>query len=639
MAANKPTVGGIYASKEKRVEQKVSAEPTAAAPKEDSTSIEHEMMSQKAVVVEKSKIDDRPQAQYDSIVAGGGPAGLLTAIMLTQKYGPSHRIAVCERRSAIPPSPSDQEVWDDVAGFYLLGIGFRGQRALRKFGVLEDFNKASVIVKGRRDWQPGQTKVEDGKTTDAQKDVLTSVLARDKLVGVLHHHLVDNYINNEEVNAQIDLLYGYEVHPIDFGKEDDLVKVRITKCEDVASGGTGNATSGTIALAPSKAVSGTIALTPSNAEYTASQDSEQACDVDLYQESTTKLLIGADGAARTVANAMERYDEEKYMKMNPMKRLLQPKPFKVTRYDDNNPRLFKSVPIRLPEDWPKGLNYSARSRNSRVTLEALPSSEDMLCALLLLKPEDEFSKPNGDPAALRNFFDEEFPQFGALIDDEEMARVAKKPSSTLPAFRYAGPTLHLGKRTLVLGDAAHTVKPYYGLGCNTALEDVEILSEILDENEETDASNDEDPIISKSVVETFSKRRGADSEALVKISRNMDRPGKKVFFLTFVLPLILDGIFNKLAPKIFAPNMFRMFQRQDIGFKQIQRKKRLDRIMQVSILGMGFTGSGLLVKLAIDCLAKAIGKSSKVVSLGLFLMGIVYSTIKKTVPSKKSTKA
>jgi 2-polyprenyl-6-methoxyphenol hydroxylase-like FAD-dependent oxidoreductase len=442
--------------------------------------------------------------------------------MLSQKYGPSYKIAVCERRATIPPSPSDQAVWNDVARFYLLGIGHRGQAALKQFGVFDDFLKASVEVQGRRDWQPGMTKVEDGRITPANKDPPSRVLARDKLVGVLHEHLVENYILQR--NATIDLLYGYEVSPLSFGSTpEDMVKVRITKCEDMP-----------VAEASSS----------SSSLYPASQESEQLCNVNDYVEATTGFLVGADGASRTVARAMEETDAERYRRLTPIQKLFSQKPFRITRFDDDNPRVYKSVPIRLPGDWPRGLNYSARSRSSRITLEALPSdNEGNMCALLLMKPDDELAHPNVDPKKLRQFFDDEFPQFGALVDDEEIARIAQKPASRLPVFRYAGPRLNLGHRTLVLGDAAHTVKPYYGLGANTALEDVQVLSEVLDEKDGED--------VIPNAVQEFSNRRAGDSAALVTISRNMDRPGK-LFFINFLIPIILDGIFHKIAPTLVS---------------------------------------------------------------------------------------
>ena len=52
-------------------------------------------------------------------------------------------------------------------------------------------------------------------------------------------------------------------------------------------------------------------------------------------------------------------------------------------------------------------------------------------------------------------------------------------------------------------------------------------------------------------------------------------------FVGFVLPIILDGIFNKLAPWLFAPNNIRMLQRVDMSFAQVAARKRRDRALQV----------------------------------------------------------
>lgn len=545
--------------------------------------------------------NEKPQDHYDSIICGAGPAGLLTAIMLSQKYGNSHNIAVCERRPAIPPSPFDAEVWNDVARFYQLGIGHRGQKALKEFGVFEDFVQASVAVNGRRDWQPGMTKVEDGRITPARKDVTSRVLARDKLVGVLYHHLFHNYSK-----ANIDLLYGYQVEPTSFGTNnqeggEDYVTVQISKCTE-------------------EDISGT---TPNSEE-------DETCTVDSFHVSTTKLLIGSDGSARTVANVMEALDAQRITNTNPLLRPFVAKPFKVKRYTDDNPRVYKSVPIQLPSDWPCDLNYSARSTGG-ITLEALPSDANgSLCALLLMKPEEELAQANVEPAKLRALFDKEFPQFSALIDDEEMERVATKSASTIPSFRYAGPRLNMGKRTLILGDAAHTVKPYYGLGANSAFEDVLYLSQALDDA--TVGSNGKEESIPKA-VDLFSNRRSGDASALVMMSRNMDRPGK-LFFACFILPIILDGVFHKMAPKLFGPNMFGMFQK-DLSFQQIQRKKRLDRILQVGIIGSMLTAVGWGVKSSIRIVARATGKSQMFVSASTFVSLAVAQIIFKKVKGKK----
>jgi hypothetical protein len=84
----------------------------------------------------------------------------------------------------------------------------------------------------------------------------------------------------------------------------------------------------------------------SKSTYAASQDSEQLCSVDGFSIATTiKLLIGADGSARTVANAMERFDAERISKLNPIQSLFAEKPFKVTRFEDDNPRVCNLFPF------------------------------------------------------------------------------------------------------------------------------------------------------------------------------------------------------------------------------------------------------------------------------------------------------
>ena len=155
-----------------------------------------------------------------------------------------------------------------------------------------------------------------------------------------------------------------------------------------------------------------------------------------------------------------------------------------------------------------------------------------------------------------------------------------KEPSRLPIFRYAGPRLHHRESTVMLGDAVHTVKPYFGLGVNAAFEDVVALGEALD----TTPSR-------KEALELFSQKRSGEAEALVKLSRSFDRSGL-LSFATFILPLILDGIFHGAFPKLFAPNCLAMLQKPQLTFRQICRRKRLDRLGQLALLGLAGTLAG-----------------------------------------------
>jgi len=268
----------------------------------------------------------------------------------------------------------------------------------------------------------------------------------------------------------------------------------------------------------------------------------------------------------------------------------------LLKREGDNQRVYKSIPLKLPPGWRPDLNYSARSKDGRVIFDALPADAcGIYCGVLLLKREDELAAPNTQVTKLRELIDEYLPQFSPLIDDENMADIAKKPPSFLPSFRFAGPRLHQGN-CVVLGDTAHTVKPYFGLGANSALQDVDEFSMCLDS---TPCIND--------AVEKFSKERAGEAEAMVKMSRQLDRPGT-LGILAFIIPLLLDSIFHGLAPKIFEQNTLAMFQRLDYNFRSIQRRKRLDRINQILVLGTLAYGLSK-TKYIFDALAQTTGQT------------------------------
>jgi len=475
----------------------------------------------------------------DAIICGGGPAGLLSAIMLAQK-NEFRKIKVYDRLSE-PPSPTDESVWNDLARFYLIGLGGRGQIALSKFGVWEDVEKSCTAVKGRKDWAPGSLdgveRIFEGRKFDTQ------VLPRDKLVGVLYRHVIENYADRVEV------YYGYDAKVLDFDDGKNVL-VEISKCHGQT-------------------------------------EKDLECDVDDASTLvSTKLLIAADGTSRTIANQMEEKDKRKLRSMqNPIRRLYfaKQKAFRVTRYEDDNQRVYKTIPMNLLNlDWRVDLNYSARSEGGRVNLDALPANKNGgYCAVLLLKKDDAMAQPNADPREFKRFLDDYLPQFSFILDDEIVAQVAKKPPSYLPSFRYVSPRLNQGGNTLILGDCAHTVKPYFGLGANSAFEDVKMLSDVIDTR-----SNRSD--VSEAVYE-FSKRRSKDAKTLVRISRDLDRPGT-LGTLTFLIPIILDALFNNIAPGIFSPNIISMLQREDLTFSQVARRKRLDRLLQLTLISTTMIG-------------------------------------------------
>ncbi|CAM9651356.1 unnamed protein product, partial [Phaeothamnion confervicola] len=110
-------------------------------------------------------------------------------------------------------------------------------------------------------------------------------------------------------------------------------------------------------------------------------------------------------------------------------------------------------------------------------------------------------------------------QFVECIDEGEYAQFAARKPSALPGFCYSGPILNRGAGAVLLGDSIHLVKPYFGLGANSALEDVTVLEDCLLETGFKLAGG-----LYKALA-LYSRRRSKEAKALVQMSRTCDNTG------------------------------------------------------------------------------------------------------------------
>ena len=72
------------------------------------------------------------EGPQSTLIAGGGPAGLLTAIAFAKRGWTNIRVV---DRLREPYDPGDELIWSDAARFYLVGLGLRGQTALTELGA------------------------------------------------------------------------------------------------------------------------------------------------------------------------------------------------------------------------------------------------------------------------------------------------------------------------------------------------------------------------------------------------------------------------------------------------------------------------------------------------------------------------
>ena len=405
------------------------------------------------------------------------------------------------------PPASDSKEWGDPSRSYNVGLSGRGQSVLRDIGALDTVLDKCAVVKGRMDWGP------DGEPKErlANKTYDTQVIQRDRLVACLLEEVENKY------SDAIKVKYNACCTGCEFAEDGSNVTLELGECGE-------------------------------------------ECDVfdpdAVGGKFTVPVVFGAEG--NSMRSAVVREMDE-----NPKCQV------KVVRYSSNNARVYKTIPIYLPDNMRKDLNYSARTKGG-VALECLPTKEGLLIGIMLVKPDDEATcETLTNPTSLKAFFKEEFPMFNGFIKEKDIEAMANSKFFGLPNFGYVANGLNMGGMAALLGDTIHTVKPYFGLGVNSAWEDVRILIDALD-----DADGDTAVALPK-----YSKNRAKDAEALVTLSRSFDGG-----FLTFVLPLIVDSIFNKIAPWLFMPNTIQMLQKEDWSFKDIQRRKWLDRFMQGAVI-------------------------------------------------------
>lgn len=139
---------------------------------------------------------------------------------------------------------------------------------------------------------------------------------------------------------------------------------------------------------------------------------------------------------------------------------------------------------------------------------------------------------------LREFLQEKLPDLNALIPDSEIEAFLQRPIASVLTVRCD--KYHHGDSVLILGDAAHAVSPSLGLGCNSALEDVQIIDSLLDEYSDN----------WETVISEFTRRRKADAHALLEICENPIPYQKSLF-----LELMLRKIWAKIIGRPFLYEM------------------------------------------------------------------------------------
>eukprot|EP00747_Dinoflagellata_sp_TGD_P082605 gnl/TRDRNA2_/TRDRNA2_161754_c1_seq2.p1 gnl/TRDRNA2_/TRDRNA2_161754_c1~~gnl/TRDRNA2_/TRDRNA2_161754_c1_seq2.p1 ORF type:complete len:243 (-),score=30.44 gnl/TRDRNA2_/TRDRNA2_161754_c1_seq2:55-783(-) len=227
-----------------------------------------------------------------------------------------------------------------------------------------------------------------------------------------------------------------------------------------------------------------------------------------------------------------------------------------------------------------------QNKTLELGMDALPTKEGEMVGVLLFRPGSpvysQIENFESGPEA-RAFFADALPALLQFLRDDDLERFVKRPISRLPSFQLVEGDIHYSMPkggVVLLGDAIKAVKPYFGQGANSALEDVSVLRQCLEQHSDNPAAT----------VAAFSDARAEQARALVRTSRSFDWPGP-IGTARFVLPLILDSQLNKLLPTVFSPPLLRGLQDETKTFVGLRRRKRAERALLLGLLAVAATGA------------------------------------------------
>lgn len=463
-------------------------------------------------------------ASRRAAVIGAGPAGLLTAIMLAQRGW--QQISVFDSLTA-PPLPDDK-VWGVGERSYQLGLNGRGQSALRKFGAMERVDSYSAQTHGRLSFDTKTGSPEEDRWGD-ERTYVGRVLQRDRLQSCLIEEIKEQY-------PQVSIKFGVACEGVDLGG--DLPAIRL--------------------------------CTPAGVNK---EMQPEECEVGTIQEPLSfDLVVGADGVRSAVRESLSEVEGSTT---------------RTVRFPDNNERRYKSLMLH-PSAVPgtaADLNWSGGNKTLNLQMEALPTKEGEMVGVLLLRPGSPIYNQIEDLKSseqARALFEQAMPSIVPYLRDDDLEKFVKRPISKFPTFQLVEGDIHYSMPhggVVMLGDAIKAVKPYFGQGANSALEDVSALNQCLEQSSDNPAK----------AVAAFSRARAELARELVRTSRSFDRPGP-LGTARFVLPLIIDSILNRMLPAFFTPPILRGMQDGSKTLIQLRKRKSAERALLVVLLSGLVTG-------------------------------------------------
>lgn len=289
------------------------------------------------------------------------------------------------------------------------------------------------------------------------------------------------------------------------------------------------------------------------------------------QQQNFDLLIGADGVFSTVRTAMES----------------QLQGFEVRQNQDS--MMYKICDLGFAKNLPGAEQKWAESFHTwpnaqPLTLLAPPSTDGSLKGVLILPQVGDITyetlQSEADVLAL---FKEKFPDVFPHLEQaglppqfaqDLLSQKAAHGGITTQCNQFEG-----GDCVVLLGDAAHSVWPSLGQGCNVALESCRMFAEIL-------AQTQGDLSLA---LPAYTAARKPDTDAVAQLSEIGFGGNKRASSILFITKVVILMFLHKLLPRWF--HKYALFQLGDADvpyskiWQQVQRQNSQLRLVLATLIG------------------------------------------------------
>lgn len=204
--------------------------------------------------------------------------------------------------------------------------------------------------------------------------------------------------------------------------------------------------------------------------------------------------------------------------------------------------------------WPRGAYM----------LIALPNMDGSFTVTLFLSyDEGEYNFNNlTSEQKITSFFETQFPDALKLIPNIK-EEFLNNPTGALGTIKCS--PWHYQNKTILFGDAAHAIVPFYGQGMNASFEDITIFDEVLNQNLDN----------WETVFKAYEKARKQDTDAIADLAiDNFHEMKDHVANPLFKEKRILEMDLEKTFPNVYSSKYSMVTFNENIPYSEAMNKGR-----------------------------------------------------------------